>query len=74
MASLERRIAVLEKIATPAESPRVVVHFFRPGHGTVALRDARTGREVHRLDDEGEAKFLARAALVIPPREDEHGN
>ena len=74
MASLERRVAVLEKVATPVNAPRVVVHFIRPGHGTVAMRHMPSGLRIERLGNESEAQFLARALLVIEAMETDHGN
>ena len=74
MASLERRVAVLEKVATPVNAPRVVVHFIRPGHGTVAMRHMPSGLSIERQGNESEAQFLARALLVIEAMESDHGN
>ena len=74
MASLERRVAVLEKVATPVNAPRVLVHFIRPGHGTVAMRHMPAGLSIERQGNESEAQFLARALLVIEAMETEHGN
>ena len=74
MASLERRVAVLEKVATPVNAPRGLVHFIRPGHGTVAMRHMPSGLRIERQDNESEAQFLLRAALVIKAKETDHGN
>lgn len=74
MANLERRIAVLEKVATPVNIPRVVVHFIRPGHGTVAMRHMPSGLRIERLGNESEAQFLVRAAHVMKATETDHGN
>ena len=74
MASLERRVAVLEKVATLVNAPRVLVHFIRPGHGTVAMRHMPSGLRIERQDNESETQFLLRAALVIKAKETDHGN
>ena len=74
MEKLERRVAVLEKVATPVNAPRVVVHFIRPGHGTVAMRHMPSGLSIERQGNESEAQFLARALLVIEAMESDHGN
>jgi len=74
MASLERRVAVLEKVATPVNAPRVLVHFIRPGHGTVAMRHMPSGLRIERQDNESETQFLLRAALEIKTKETDHGN
>ena len=74
MASLERRVAVLEKVATPVNAPRALVHFIRPGHGTVAMRHMPSGLRIERQGNESEAQFLLRAALVIKAKETDHGN
>lgn len=74
MASLERRVTVLEKAATPASVPKFVVHFIRPGHGTVAIRHTLSGLSIERQGNESEAQFLARALLVIEAMEADHGN
>lgn len=74
MASLERRVAVLEKVATPVNAPRALVHFIRPGHGTVAMRHMPSGLRIERQDNESEAQFLLRAALEIKTKETDHGN
>ena len=74
MASLERRVAVLEKVATPVNAPRVLVHFIRPSHGTVAMRHMPSGLRIERQDNESEAQFLLRAALEIKTKETDHGN
>lgn len=74
MASLERRVAVLEKVATPVNAPRVLVHFIRPGHGTVAMRHMPSVLRIERQDNESEAQFLLRAALEIKTKETDHGN
>ena len=74
MASLERRVAVLEKVATPVNAPRVLVHFIRPGHGTVAMRHMPSGLRIERQGSESEAQFLLRAALELKSKETDHGN
>ena len=74
MASLERRVAVLEKVATPVNAPRALVHFIRPGHGTVVMRHMPSGLSIERQGNESEAQFLLRAALVIKAKETDHGN
>ena len=74
MASLERRVAVLEKVATPVNAPRFLVHFIRPGHGTVAMRHMPSGLRIERQGNESEAQFLLRTALEIKTKETDHGN
>lgn len=74
MERLERSVAALETAATPIPVPKVVVHFIRPGHGTVAMRHMPAGLSIERQGNESEAQFLARALLVIEAMETEHGN
>lgn len=74
MASLERRVAVLEKAATPASAPKIVAHFTRAGHGPVAMRHTSSSLSIERQGNESEAQFLARALLVIEAMESDHGN
>ena len=59
MASLDKRITVLEAVSDPVKAPRITITFVSPTLGTVSAR-LLCGRTVKRLDDETEGQFLAR--------------
>ena len=59
MASLDKRITVLEAVTDPVAAPRITITFVSPTRGTVSAR-LSYGRTVDRLDDETEGQFLAR--------------
>ena len=59
MASLDKRITVLEAVTDPVAAPRITVTFVSPTRGTVSAR-LSYGRTVERMDDETEGQFLAR--------------
>ena len=59
MASLERRIKVLEITERPVVSPRISVMFVSPSYDTVSAR-LWGGGMLERQDDETEAQFLKR--------------
>ena len=59
MASLERRIKVLEVTERPVEPPRITVLFVSPSHGTVSAR-LWGGEMLERQNDETEAQFISR--------------
>lgn len=59
MASLERRIRVLEVTGSPVTTPRISVTFVSPSHGTVSAR-LWFGSMLDRQDDETEAQFQNR--------------
>ena len=63
MRSLESRIDTLERTAPGASLPAFMLEFIKPGCGTVALSNLRTGHTIERCDDESEAQFLSRAGL-----------
>ena len=65
MASLEKRIKVLEVTSVPVVSPRIRVTFVSPVRGAVSMR-LWNGSMVERLEDETEAQFLARAEHMEP--------
>ena len=57
MASLEKRIKVLEITERPVEPPRITVLFVSPSHGTVSARRWGGGM-LERQDVETEVQFL----------------
>lgn len=59
MASLEKRIKVLEVTSVPGVPPRIHITFVCPVRGTVSAR-LWSGSMVDRRNDETEAQFLAR--------------
>ncbi|PJI96443.1 hypothetical protein CLU85_1189 [Acidovorax sp. 69] len=59
MASLERRIEVLEVATRPVEPPRITVTFVSPSRGTVSAR-LWDGEILQRQDNGTEAQFLDR--------------
>jgi hypothetical protein len=63
MASLDKRITVLEAVTDPVTAPRITVTFVSPTRGTVSAR-LSYGRTVERLDDETEGQFLARVSRL----------
>ena len=65
MASLEKRIKVLEVTSVPVVSPRIRVTFVCPVRVDVSMR-LWNGSMVERLEDETEAQFLARAEHMEP--------
>ena len=65
MASLEKRIKVLEVTSVPVVSPRIRATFVSPVRGAVSMR-LWNGSMVERLEDETEAQFLARAEHMEP--------
>ena len=65
MASLEKRIKVLEVTAAPVVPPRIRITFVSPVRGAVSMR-LWNGSMVERLEDETEAQFLARAEHMEP--------
>ncbi|ART48749.1 hypothetical protein CBP33_11970 [Acidovorax carolinensis] len=65
---------MLEKVTTPVNAPGGLVHFIRPGHGTVAMCHMPSGLSIERQGNEIEAQFMVRAALVMKATETDHGN
>ena len=63
MASLDKRITVLEAVTDPVAAPRITVTFISPTRGTVSAR-LPYGRTVERVDDETEGQFLARVSRL----------
>ena len=63
MASLEKRIKVLEAVTDPVAAPRITVTFVSPTRGTISAR-LSYGHTVQRLDDETEGQFLARISRL----------
>ena len=63
MASLDKRITVLEAVTDPVAAPRITVTFVSPPRGTVSAR-LSYGRTVERVDDETEGQFLARVSRL----------
>lgn len=59
MASLEKRIKVLEITERPVEPPHITVVFVSTSHGTVSAR-LWGGGTLERQNDETEAQFLGR--------------
>ena len=65
MASLEKRIKVLEVTGVSVVPPRIRVTFVSQVRGAVSMR-LWNGSMVERLEDETEAQFLARAEHMEP--------
>ena len=65
MASLEKRIKVLEVTSVPVVPPRIRVTFVCPVRGAVSMR-LWNDSMVERLEDETEAQFLARVEQLEP--------
>ena len=63
MASLDKRITVLEAVTDPVAAPRITITFVSPTRGTVSARRSY-GRTVDRVDDETEGQFLARVSRL----------
>ena len=63
MASLDKRITVLEAVTGPVAAPRITVTFVSPTRGTVSAR-LSYGHTVQRVDDETEGQFLARVSRL----------
>jgi hypothetical protein len=59
MASLDKRIKVLEVICVPVIPPRIRITFVSPVRGAVSTR-FWDGSKLERRGDETEAQFLAR--------------
>lgn len=59
MASLDKRIEVLEAFSCPVAAPRIGVTFVSPIRGAVSAR-LSYGGTLERLDGETEGDFLAR--------------
>ena len=65
MASLEKRIKVLEVTSVPVVPPRIHITFVCPVRGTVSAR-LWNGSMVERQGNETEAQFLARVEQLEP--------
>lgn len=65
MASLEKRIKVLEVTRVPVVSPRIRITFVSPVRGAVSTR-FWDGSKVERRDNETEARFLERVEHLEP--------
>ena len=65
MASLVKRIKVLEVTRVPVVPPRIRITFVSPVRGAVSTR-FWDGCMVERRDDETEAQFLARVEQLEP--------
>jgi len=63
MASLDKRITVLEAVTDPVAASCITVTFVSSIRGTVSAR-LSYGRTVERVDDETEGQFLARVSRL----------